>query len=667
MIGEAVRCDAMADEEREPKSLGADRPGADEPSTGGGRSRRTKVLVGVAVAVVAGAVGVIAAVLLRKPALPRAEVAQYLHGWDHFDPAQMASVVQQPAPDLAPAVTAMKRDLHVTGLGAFTTSRIRRTGAGADATYDARFTVGGVGEVRYRGTLHLVRRAGAWKVVWSPAALHPAMRTGFHFTRSRHWPTRAPILDHNGRPLVAVTDAVSIGIEPDHMKDVRAVQTALQQQLAVDPAAVTAALAKPRAREDVFVPVTQIRTDRFAQVRPALEPVPGIVFQKVPARLAPSDGFAAHVLGRVGEITADRLKQLGAPYDVGDTVGLSGLEAVDERVLAGTPTAEARIVDTGGHTVQVLVHLDGTPAKAVQTTLDPAVQQAAEQAVAGVAQPSAIVALDVSTGEIRAVVSRPLDQPFDRALAGRYPPGSTFKVVTSAALLGAGTTPETVVTCPPTANIGGRTFKNFEGEAAGSIPFRRAFAISCNTAFVTLADKLTATALTASATSFGFGATYSLPLDTAGGQFPVPGDATEKAAAAIGQAKVVASPLHMATVAAAVASGAWRPPVLLSGPDAPVAGAPLPPLPPGVAAALTSMMTDVVRSGTGTAAAVAGGAPVAGKTGTAEFGTANPPTTHAWFIGFRGSLAFCVFVEGGGVGGRVAAPIAAKFLSAVPV
>jgi cell division protein FtsI/penicillin-binding protein 2 len=80
---------------------------------------------------------------------------------------------------------------------------------------------------------------------------------------------------------------------------------------------------------------------------------------------------------------------------------------------------------------------------------------------------------------------------------------------------------------------------------------------------------------------------------------------------------------------------------------------------------LRTFMSEVVTSGTGRAAAVRG-QQVAGKTGTAEFGTGTPPSTHAWFIGFRGNLAFAVLVEGGGVGGQAAAPIAARFLSAVP-
>ncbi len=117
----------------------------------------------------------------------------------------------------------------------------------------------------------------------------------------------------------------------------------------------------------------------------------------------------------------------------------------------------------------------------------------------------------------------------------------------------------------------------------------------------------------------------------------------------------------MATVAAAVASGTWRPPTLEPGRTA---GDPIA-LDSGVAATLRQLMTAVVREGTGTAAARPG-PEVGGKTGTAEFGSGDPPPTHAWFIGYRGNLAFAVLAEGGGVGGRVAAPLAARFLAAAP-
>jgi cell division protein FtsI/penicillin-binding protein 2 len=108
-----------------------------------------------------------------------------------------------------------------------------------------------------------------------------------------------------------------------------------------------------------------------------------------------------------------------------------------------------------------------------------------------------------------------------------------------------------------------------------------------------------------------------------------------------------------------VASGGWRAPRLLTD----KLQAPTTMLDPATVATLKELTAEVVRTGTGTAAAVAG-QQVGGKTGTAE--TADPNRTHAWFIGYRGSLAFAVLVEGGGVGGRVAAPLAARFLAAAP-
>jgi cell division protein FtsI/penicillin-binding protein 2 len=210
--------------------------------------------------------------------------------------------------------------------------------------------------------------------------------------------------------------------------------------------------------------------------------------------------------------------------------------------------------------------------------------------------------------------------------------------------------------------VNGRTFQNFEGEAEPALSFEHAFAISCNTAFIGLAQKLPADALAAAARTFGFGTALDLGLAARAGSFPDPRDETERAAAAIGQGRVTASPVVMAEVAGTVAAGQWHAPALVLDPARP-STATTPPLETAVVTALRTAMTEVVRTGTGTAAAVPG-QPVAGKTGTAEYGNDTPPRTHAWFIGFRGDLAFAVLVEGGGVGGRVAAPIARTFLAA---
>jgi cell division protein FtsI/penicillin-binding protein 2 len=129
---------------------------------------------------------------------------------------------------------------------------------------------------------------------------------------------------------------------------------------------------------------------------------------------------------------------------------------------------------------------------------------------------------------------------------------------------------------------------------------------------------------------------------------------------AIGQGRVLVTPLEMAAVAATVAVGGYRPPRLIEVPAPPA----IQPLPPGTTATLQALMRLVVTDGTGKKARLPG-TPVAGKTGTAEFGHGVPLHTHAWFIAFRGDLAIAVIVEDGGLGGDTAAPIAAGFFSRV--
>ena len=133
----------------------------------------------------------------------------------------------------------------------------------------------------------------------------------------------------------------------------------------------------------------------------------------------------------------------------------------------------------------------------------------------------------------------------------------------------------------------------------------------------------------------------------------------------IGQGKVLASPLTVATVSASVAAGARVAPRLVVDPAPNGTPAARTPLDKGRVTTLQDLIGAVVTEGTGTALGGVPGDPVHGKTGTAEFGTKNPPDTHAWFTGYQGDLAFAVLVEDGGFGAKVAAPIAADFLRRV--
>jgi cell division protein FtsI/penicillin-binding protein 2 len=622
----------------------------------------------VSLLVVAGVI-VVAAVIKshsHSNALPTREVDTFLHAWSRNAPNDMATLVDQPPADLDTVATGVV-DSVPRSSAVYTRTGLTGTNDSATATYHARVTFPGLGQIEWDDSLALVKTAAGWRVHWDPASLYPGLAAGQHLTVKRVWPVRAPIIDTNGTVLAGTGSVVQVGLEPDHIKtpaDLAAIKTNMQALLGVDPATIDTTLHGPGVRPFYFLPVTTIaKGGDYQHIHDVLNPIPGIIFRETQGVVAIDQSLESTIVGSVGDITAEQLQRLGPPYTAASKVGLSGLERTFEKRLAGSPRTDVVIVDAQGTTVRAVKRFPGRAPQSVQLTVDLNTQKAAETALSDVTNNAALVALDPTNGAIRAVVSKP-DGGFDRALAGTYPPGSTFKVVTSAALVGAGDDGSTPAPCPPTITVDGRPFKNFEGEASGALDLAGAFAISCNNAFIGLATKLPASALDKAAASFGFNTKWSLGVDTAGGSYPPPVDQVELAASSIGQGRVLASPVQMASVAATVAAGQWHAPTLVTQP-APKAGPAVAPLSPVVASTLQSFMASVVRSG-GTAAGAGLPAGTFGKTGTAEFGNGNPPPTHAWFIGYRGNLAFAVIVENGGVGGRVAAPLAAKFLNALP-
>jgi cell division protein FtsI/penicillin-binding protein 2 len=524
------------------------------------------------------------------------------------------------------------------------------------------FTLSAFGPWSAGGLVKLTKRDGRWLIDWSPQVIDRRMRSGEHVETRRTWADRAPILGAGGVSLTMPARFATVGIEGSRIRDAAALTSALQQAGAT-ATQVQTALTTATAHPQWFVPVLNELPDaQYQLLRPVLYPIPGTVFQTHFERQAITPDLAAHLVGKPGPITAEQLSNLGDPYRATDIVGQTGIEQAYERQLAGTPSVDIDAVDPGGAVKSTLASRAGTPGTPVQTSIDPRVQQAAEQALSGVTQPAALVAVQASTGNVLAVVTHPSDQAVNLALTGQYPPGSTFKIVTTADLLEHGLSPSSPASCPPTITVGGQTFHNFEGEAAASLTLQQAFAQSCNDAFIGLAATLPNETFSTTAAQFGLGTTPRLGLNAFGGHVPTPSSDAERAATAIGQANVVVSPLAMATVAAAVDAGSLHEPRLIAG--APDDTTPPQPLDPAVVAGLRPMMEAVVTGGTAAGAGLPAG--TFGKTGTAEFGAANPPQTHAWFIGYRGDLAFAVIVVGGGVGGQVAAPVAAKFLAGVP-
>ena len=500
-----------------------------------------------------------------------------------------------------------------------------------------------------------------WVLDYSSAVLHPDLTDGRTIRRVRSSGQRASLLDRDGQPLRAGSDVIEVAIQPSRMTDQSAVEAALESQLGIPPAETQAALSQPWVTADSRVPIAVLPVQEYEEVhRDVLYPVPGLVFADRREPQLPSSTFAAQTIGDIGEITAEQLDELGDRYAAGDIVGRNGLEAEYEATLAGGVDHTIELLE-GDTVVGTLLSSEGADPQPVTTTFSVPVQLAADAALAEAPEPAALVAIEPRTGEILAVSSTPTNG-FNRALLGQYPPGSTFKVVTSAGLLDSGVTTDRIVPCPSEIEINGNTIRNFEGQSLGDVPFSEVFVNSCNTGFIALSQELGAEALDAAASDAGFDVEYDIGTSSVGGVFPLPTGRVELAAASIGQAQVLSSPLHMATVAAAAESGTWNAPRLIRDETAePIA------VPDAIPPEVRALMLEVVQRGTGTAAAVEG-LTVGGKTGTAEFGTGDDLNTHAWFIGFAEGeglpekVAFAVVIEGGGTGGGDAAPVARDFL-----
>jgi hypothetical protein len=392
------------------------------------------------------------------------------------------------------------------------------------------------------------------------------------------------------------------------------------------------------------------------------------------ARVVAADGTAIDgtdaaasvqlLVGSTAPLTQKQASHLGASYQKGDVVGRSGIQQRFDKRLAGTPSVSFTVDDASNHPVKTVGGIPGKPGRNVRTSLDRHMQSAAGAAVQGQSKPTSMVAIRPSTGQILAVANSP--SGFDRALQGIYPPGSTFKIVTSYALLRSGLSPSARVDCPKTANVGGQVIHNSEGEELGSITFTEALAQSCNTAFAQqAARRLSPARLSSAASLFGFNQKIDPGVRVAAGSYPSPTGDAELAVSGFGQGKDLANALSMAGVAAGVANGTWRPPLFVTDPQVPQkakAGR----LDPRLRDQLAAMMRAVVTTGTAKDAHLPAG--TYGKTGTAEYASAKNgklPPTHALFIGFRGDVAFAVIVEGGGFGSKVAAPIARRFLNAL--
>ncbi|MGD0373877.1 MAG: penicillin-binding transpeptidase domain-containing protein [Streptosporangiaceae bacterium] len=600
------------------------------------RSARVRV---AAVAAAAALLAIGVAVGLGSPQ-PSAEptVQAFLLEWEN---GQYRAAAAQTTGD--PAVVAremsdvfqqLDADDLTLGLGT-----ISQHGDAATARFNATVNLGPGGAAwNYQGSFALRKLAAGWKVTWSPAVIVPGLRSGLRMAVLTTSPPRAALLDSAGSPLAQQSPAYEVGVQPGRLAQPEATAAGLAKLTGLDSGQVLDEIQVAPAAD--FLELVTLKPSAYQRMSGGLSRIPGLIIKKVQLRLSAS--IASAVSGSVGTETSQVLRDSGAPYRPGATVGLSGLEQAFQRTLVGTPTTEVVTEDQAGQVVSVLKRWPGAAGTPVRTTINGTIQAAANQAAGSLPESTAIVAVRPANGQVLAVADHvghgmPALQPLD----GRYQPGQAFTIVSAAALLTDGVQLNNSIPCNPVNPVGGETFTNIPRQPdLGPQPqFLTDFAHGCQTAFAGLSLRLSATSLAAAESGFGLGAPWQLPRPLTGfaGSMQSPADVAELAADSIGSGSVLVSPLQAALMAAMVASGTWHSPSVVISPADPGL-APRTRFGPQVVQNLRTLMRATVANGAGQDANVAGAA-VYGQVGTAPLGGA-PGKWVSWFVGFRAGVAF---------------------------
>jgi cell division protein FtsI/penicillin-binding protein 2 len=516
----------------------------------------------------------------------------------------------------------------------------------------------------YDSTVRLSDRGSGTSVVWARSDVEPKLGDKDVLNALTLPGRRGEILGAKGAVIVTSRPVVHVGIDRSRTSAGAAVASArtLAGLVGIDAGPYVKAVKAAGAK--AFV---EAITYRKGQVPGAVAhaSLPGLLSVPGSLPLAPTKDFAAALLGRVGPVTAEQIKK-DPSLKIGDQVGQSGLQARYDAQLRGTPGRLVRAETPGTTTTpRTLVRIAPTAGKPLRLSLDPRLESRAEALLAHVAPASALVAIRPSDGAILAAANGPGTDGQDYATYGRFAPGSTFKMIGSLALLRAGLTPQSRVTCPAATSVDGKRFENdsdYPPSALGTIPLSEALAWSCNTAFIGQRDKVARGGLAKAAATLGFGIDHDAGFPAYFGQVPAPASETEAAADMIGQGKILASPMAMATVMSSIVAGHTVVPHLVDGVKLSVPSGAAP-LAKAEARQLRTMLRGVVTGGTGRGLLGLPGPPVIAKTGTAEFDAGHGTTkTHAWMVAGQGDLAVAVFVDVGVTGAQTAGPILAAFL-----
>jgi len=529
--------------------------------------------------------------------------------------------------------------------------------------------------------------------------------------RIRNVPILAPrgkILDRNGTVIVENYPSFSALLLRDSTRDLNADSDAIAQGLHLDPKEV-----RERIRKFTSMPQYQpiflkddITQDELAFIESHRNELPELDTIMAHRRLYPRNGFMAHLIGYVGEVTEDMLNQPQFElYNPGDVVGVSGVEKQYNQILMGKNGSRRALVNSRGREVGRLDETAAVPGKQLKLTVDVDLQIAAEQALGD--KNGAIVAMDPRNGEILAMVSRPTFDPNDfsvrisrnewnrlvndddhpllnKAIQAQLAPGSTFKIIMATAGMQEGIAEDMHVNCNGGATFYGRYFKCWvvaEHRVHGPVDISKAIYQSCDVFFYTLAEKLGIDRIAKYATTFGLGQKtgIDLPQEVSGvmpseewkiRNFKQKWFAGETISVGIGQGAVTVTPIQMARAIGAIASGGLvvRPHVVnpTDFPPNVVPASTVPdqtkvPLDPKSWEIITDAMAGVVNPGGTAPSAHLQGIDFAGKTGSAQtisnalkarLGAAGKNfKDNGWFVGVEPrrnpEIVVCALLEEG--------------------
>jgi penicillin-binding protein 2 len=651
------------------------------------------------------------------PALADAEsiARDYLRAWQDgaydrmytwLSPSAMAST---PADKFISRYKAIAEEASITAVTASVTGVQRKLADAAVVSFTLTADTRLAGQFRVENVLDLTFVGQRWTVEWAPKAIFPLLLRDNLVHMFVRAPSRGSILDRKDRPLATEGQVIEVGVVTGQIKDEAQLLTALRVVLGLSEGSIQAKY-QAAARPDWFMPVGEIALEAAQLNQDLLSSDPGIVWREKAVRSYPYGGMASHVIGYLAEVDAATLAQLEPKgYQSGDLIGASGLEAWGEQYLAGARGGTLAIISQEGRIVWTLSERPAEAGQNIYATLDVDLQQAVENILGQ--RVGAIVVIEVNSGDVLAMASYPGFNPqvltggatssqwqallgdaqrplLNRAVAGIYPPGSAFKIVTlSAGLDALGLNARSPFYCA------GRWDGLDDGAVRhcwlktghGPISLFEGLVQSCDTVFWEVGKALNErdpTALSRYARGFGLGtATGINELDEAEGLIPdpewkrnnysgaeqewLPRDAVNMA---IGQGDVLVTPLQMARLCAAVANGGtlYRPRLVrrigtaLGGVQQVSAAEFTGRLPVSTAELqlVQSAMESVVLRGTASNAFRGATVRMAGKSGTAE---APPGETHAWFVGYAPAdapqIAVAVVLEHGGEGGGKAAPL----------